>query len=191
MFTYLILLLLTCCELSHCSQGPGNPEGWCCLLSVTGAWKPLSISVSYSSSASVLISPSFPFAVNVPAEVPLSRLYWLSYLCMQRMCLYSSRVISPLSHLYCKEILIHTCRLPATFDWFPIHQDVSPLNLKKVILKNPSSTSLVSGIITHGNLPSMFLNWAEALPYIWDMNLSQIQNALHSIQKVAGHVGFL
>lgn len=70
----------------------------------------------------------------------------LSYLCMQRMCLYSSRLISVLFHRCCQELLIHTWRLPATSDWFPVHQDVALLNLEKAILKNPSSTSLISGI---------------------------------------------
>lgn len=75
-FTNLILLHLTCCELSNWSPGPEIPAGWYYLLSVPGAWKPLGTSVSSSSSsASVHISPSFSFAANVPAEAPLSRFH--------------------------------------------------------------------------------------------------------------------
>lgn len=77
------------------------------------------------------------------------------------MCLYSSSLISPLFHLYCKEILIRTWRLPATFNWFHVHRDVLFSNLEKMILKNPSSISLVSGITTHGILQSISLNWAD------------------------------
>lgn len=193
MFTNLILLHPTCCELSHCSHGPGKAGVTSCLQLGHGShWVPQSpISLQHQS--------TFPLVfllLLMYLQKPLSPDFtlgglWLSYLCMLRMCLYSSRVVSPLFHLYCQELLVHTCRLPATFDWFPIHQDVPLLNLEKVILKNPSWTSLVSGIITHGILPSMFLNWPEALPYVWDVSLSQSQNALHSIQKVADHEGFL
>jgi len=169
-----VILLFLPGGLSHCSQGPGIPEGWYYLL--LGPWR-LVLSTRKSLSDSAFLMPfatcsPAPFSIRSPFPLVLLLLLiylqktlssdltlgglWLSYLHMQKVSLYSSRVTCPFFHLYCRPF--------SPFASFPAHWDGLFLNLEEVILKRISRSSLVSGIITHRILPRMSLNRPEALP---------------------------